>query len=304
MLMREGCITGMIAATLVLSGPAQGQEQPEMPATVDRPMHQESAQQHEEGTAHPERVDPQLPEGAALDEVLDRAASPPPADFPDPVPDDQLYVFTLFEQLEYRIAEDQASDHLGWEAQGWVGGDFNRFWWKSEGEAIFDGPNDGESENDFLYSRLITPFWNVQTGMQYANEWTADDYDERWSWVLALQGLVPYEFELDNSVYVSEDADITFEVEAEYDLWITQRLVLQPRVELGFAAQDISDRELQSGMTDVDLDLRLRYGIKREFAPYLGIRYSTLAGDTRDAARAAGEDVEHLFFLAGVRFGF
>ncbi len=184
-------------------------------------------------------------------------------------------MFTLFEQLEYRFATDDRRDRLGWDAQGWMGGDFNKFWWKNEGEALFDGADEGETETDLLYSRLITPFWNFQLGAQYANEWQPDNYEDRWSGVIALEGLAPYKFELDNSLYISEHGDLTFALEAEYDIRITQRLVLQPRAELSFAFQDIPERELGAGMTDVTLDLRLRYEIKREFAPYIGVRYQT-----------------------------
>jgi copper resistance protein B len=159
-------------------------------------------------------------------------------------------------------------------------------------------------ETDLLYSRLITPFCNFQLGVQYANEWGEGDNEDRWSGVIALQGLAPYKFEFDNSLYISEDGDFSLEVEAEYDLRITQRLVLQPLVAMGFAFQDIPERSLGTGMTSVKLDLRLRYEIKREFAPYLGLRSSFLVGKTDNIAEASGQDTEQLLFLAGVRFAF
>lgn len=248
--------------------------------------------------------DPPLPEGMSLDDVLDYAAKPPPEHFPNPVPDDRIYWFTFIEQLEYRIADDSAPDHVGWEAQGWVGGDFHKFWWKSEGEAVFEGSDEGESENDFLYSRLISPFWSLQGGVQYANEWGDSDYEDRWSAVVALQGLAPYKFELDTSLYLSEDGDLTLAAEGEYDLRITQRLVLQPRAALGMSAQDIPERDLGSGLTDLTLDLRLRYEIRRELAPYLLVRYTTALGETEDIAEAAGVDTEQWYFGAGLRFAF
>jgi copper resistance protein B len=247
---------------------------------------------------------PPLPASMTLDDVLDRAAQPPPQGFPKSIDDARWRAFTLFEQLEYRLDTGDTPDHWGWEAQGWIGGDFNKFWWKSEGEAVFDGPDEGETGNDFLYSRLITSFWNIQVGAQYANEWTTHKYHDRWSGVIALQGLAPYKFELDNSLYVSERGDVTFEVEAEYNIRITQRLVLQPRAELAFAAQDVRERDLGAGLTDAHLDLRLRYEIKREFAPYIGVRCRFLVGETHNIARAAGKDTEQLYFLAGVRFAF
>ncbi len=290
---------------LTFAAPAWAQEESDMPSTTDRPMHGESAAQHDESGARAPEIEPAIPTGMTLEELFNFAESPPPSDFPKPLSDDKLYAFTLFEQLEYRVAtDDKTADHLGWEAQGWIGGDFNKFWWKNEGEAVFDGPDEGETETDLLYSRLITPFWNFQVGVQYANEWHRDDYEDRWSGVVALQGLAPYKLELDNSLYISEDGDVTFAIEAEYDLRITQRLVLQPRAEMGFAFQDIPERSLGAGMTEVKLDLRLRYEIKREFAPYIGIRSQFLVGETDNIAEARGEDSEQLFFLAGFRFAF
>lgn len=295
----------VLAVLLAFATPAWAQEESDMPSTADRPMHGESAAQHDESAPLAPEIEPAIPAGMTLEEVFDFAESPPPGGFPEPVPDDRVYVFTMFEKLEYRVAtDDDTADQLGWEAQGWIGGDFNKFWWKHEGEAVFDGPDEGETETDLLYSRLITPFWDLQVGVQYANEWHRDDYGDRWSGVIALQGLAPYKFEVDNSLYISEDGDVTLAIEAEYDLRITQRLVLQPRAEIGMAFQDVAERSLGAGITDVKLDLRLRYEIKREFAPYIGVRYQSLVGETDNIAEASGEDSEQLFFMAGFRFAF
>ena len=268
--------------------------------TATRPDHVESARERA-GHETPYLETPPLPEGMSLDDVLERAAEPPPDHYPDPVPDDEIQAFALLEQLEYRI-RDEGRDQLGWEGQGWVGGDYDRLWVKTEGESIFEGRDSGESENDFLYSRLVTPFWNVQAGVQYANSWRPGRYRDRWSGALALQGLTPGTVELDLSLYLSEDADFTVEIEGEYNLRITQRLVLQPRAELGFSAQDVPERELESGMTGANLDLRLRYEILRELAPYVGVRGRLLVGDTRDRARA--RDRDEFFFLAGLRVAY
>lgn len=296
----------LIAFAILLAPivPVWAQQASKVPTAADHPSHIESAQQHDQTVPTPAYNKPALPEGLTLDQVFDYAQSPPPVDYPQTVSDDRSYVFTLFDQLEYRVADDDADDHLGWEVQGWIGEDFNKFWWKHEGQAVFDGPDEGETETDLLFSRLITPFWNFQGGAQYANEWNTDDYEDRWSVAIALQGLAPYKFELDNSLYISEDGDVTFAFEAEYSIRITQRLVLQPRAELGFAFQDIPERDLAAGMTDAKLDLRLRYEIKREFAPYIGVRYQSLVGETDNIARATGVDTDHLFFLAGLRFAF
>ncbi|HSL18630.1 MAG TPA: copper resistance protein B [Methylomirabilota bacterium] len=298
---RSLVLVPILVAGLTLTAAAQ--DAPDLPTTADRPGHRESAEQHDEAPP-PEVETPPLPEGMTLDEVLERAASPPPAAWPDPVPDTRPYVFAFVEQLEWRFGADDAPDHLGWEAWGWAGGDINKLWWKHEGEAVFAGSDRGETETDLLYSRLVTPFWSVQAGAQYANEWHGGEYEDRVSAAVALQGLVPYKIELDASGYLSEDGDVTVELEAEYDVRITQRLVVQPRLEAGIAAQDIPERRLASGFTDVALDLRLRYELRRELAPYLGIRYDTLLGDTADLAEAASETTDNLRVLAGLRFAF
>lgn len=294
-------LVALLVIWIAIPGLAEGERG--MPTTGDRPDHRESAQRHEGEPPPPGYDTPALPDGMSLDEVLGRAAEPPPQHFPDPVPDDDLRLFALFEQVEYRLRKD-GRDPLGWEAQGWLGYDYDRFWWKSEGEAVFDGRDAGESENDLLYSRLVTPFWSVQLGAQYANEWESGDYEDRWSGVVALQGLAPGMVELDASLYVSEEADVTAEIEGEYDLRITQRLVLQPRAELGFAAQDVRERALGEGLTDVNLDLRLRYELVRELAPYLGFRYRRLVGETASRADDEGGDPEQIFLVAGVRLAF
>ncbi|MFO7654244.1 MAG: copper resistance protein B [Candidatus Krumholzibacteriia bacterium] len=299
----DGRLLALTVATVLFTGPVLAQDQPETPTTAERPRHQDSARQAD-GDAPAPSMSPLLPDGMTLDEVLDLAAAPPPAHFPDPVPDDQIYRFTLVEQLAYRFGSGESRDHLGWEAQGWLGGDFNRFWWKTEGEAVFEGQDAGETETDLLYARLVTPFWNLQFGVQYANEWRAGDYDDRWSGVVGVQGMAPFLFELDTSLYVSTDADVTLALEVEYDLRLTQRLVLQPRTELGLAAQDIPERELGAGPTDIALDLRLRHEIKREFAPYVGLSYRLLLGETGNIAEAEGRDTSELYYLAGLRFAF
>ena len=240
-------LTLLTLAIAITHAEAQSHDDMSMPSTKDRPAHKASAENAPSGSStlvYPD--DPPLPEGMTLDQTLDAAASPPPDSFPDPVMDSELMAFTLLEQLEYR-ARDDGRDQFGWEGQGWIGYDYDRFVWKSEGEITFDGTDEGETENDFLYSKLFDPFWSIQFGAQYANEYNPDDYEDRWSGVMALQGLAPGMFEVDASFYLSEDADVTAAIEAEYNLRFTQCLILQPRIELGFAAQDVSELRTRRG---------------------------------------------------------
>ena len=300
----RGALLALATFTVLWAGPAILAAREEPPTTAERPDHRESAREHDEEAPPPQEETPPLPEGMTLEGVLERAGSPPPPDYPDPVPDDAPYLFTFFEQLELRLPDDDTRDRLGWEAQGWYGGALHKFWWKNEGETVTEGPSSAETETDLLYSRLVTPFWSLQAGVQLAQEWEEGASEELWSGVVALQGLAPYKFELDQSLYFSEDGDVILEIEGEYDLRITQRWVFQPRAELGFSAQDVPERSLGSGMTDAALDLRSRYEFKRELASYLGVRYRFLVGETEDLAEAAGEDTGQFEVLAGLRFAF
>jgi len=247
-----------------------------------------------------EPVGPDLPQGMTLDEVLDRAAQAPPDDFPDAIDDNAIFAYAVLDQFEYRIP-DQGDRSLGWEGMVWIGYDFNRLWVEHEGALSVEGPEHGETETDLRYSRLVTPFWNAQVGVRYANEWSDDVYDDTWAGVVALQGVVPYMVEVDTSMALSEDGDLWFTGEGEYDLRVTQRLVLQPRVEFSLFAQDIPERQVGAGLGPIDADLRLRYEFTRRFAPYLGLRYHITVGETADLVETAGMESDHLILLGGLR---
>ena len=186
-----------------------------------------------------------------------------------------------------------------WDVAGWTGGDINRFWWKSEAEGDFDGEIEGEVQA--LYSRAISPFWDVQAGVRQD---FGEGEENPTHLVLGLQGLAPYWWEVDAAAFVSSEGDLTARVEAEYDQRITQKLILQPRVEVEASAADIPELGLGSGLTHIEAGLRLRYEIAKEFAPYVGIEWSRELGDTADFTRAAGGEPEHTRFVIGLKAWF
>ena len=285
----------VVAGLLALGLPAaEAAEVVEERAPMDHAQHHTGA----EDAAEP--VGPKLPEGMTLDEVLDRAAQAPPAGFPDAIHDNAIFAYAVLNQFEYRIP-DHGDESLGWEGMAWIGYDYDRLWIEHEGEWSVGGSRHGETETDLRYSRLVAAFWNAQVGVRYANEWADDLYDDTWSAVVALLGVVPYMVEVDTSLALSENGDLWFEGEGEYDLRVTQRLVLQPRLEFSLFAQDIPERLVGAGLGPVDVDLRLRYEFTRRFAPYLGLRYHVTVGETADLVEAAGGESEQCIFLSGLR---
>lgn len=221
----------------------------------------------------------------------------PPKEWAPPVMDRQVFPYLLIDRLEYRSQKGQ--DLRTWDMQGWIGGDYEKLWLKSEGEATVGGRTQ-DASLEALYARLISPFWYLQAGMRYEER----PSPSRTSLALGVQGLAPYWFELDATAYVNQKGKFSARLEAEYDLLLTQRLILQPSVGTMYAGSAEAERGVGQGFNNVELGLRLRYEIRRQFAPYIGVTWSRKLGDTADLARSAGEDTTEKAVVAGLRVWF
>ena len=204
----------------------------------------------------------------------------------------------LIDTLEASFGDGE--EGYSWNAQGWTGGDINRFWWKTEGEGDFGGQLH-EAEVQVLYSRAVAPFWDVQAGV---SQDFRPDGDDTTHLTLGVQGVAPYWFEVSAAAFLSTDGDLTARAEAEYDQRLTQKWILQPALELEMSASDIPELEMGSGLTSVTAGLRLRYEIRKEFAPYVGVEWSRSFGDTADYAKARGDDVEATRLVFGIKAWF
>ena len=204
---------------------------------------------------------------------------------------DQIFTYVQAEQLEYRIANN-GSDTLAWDVRGWAGGDYNRAWFKTQGDDGIDG-----SEVQLRYSRLITPFWDLA-------RYDVEPDPSRAYAVFALHGLAPYLYEVDADMFISEEGDMSARLEVEYQILLTQRLILQPSFELDLAVQEVKELRIGPGLSQVELGLRLRYEIVRELAPYIGFVWERKVGRTADLAKGGGEEFDTSAFVAGVRFWF
>ncbi len=203
----------------------------------------------------------------------------------------------LLDRLEWRNRNGR--DGYAWDAQGWIGGDIDKLWVKTEGEGAF-GEAVESAEVQALWSHAIDPWFDLQAGIRH--DFRPDP--ERTHFVLGVQGLAPYWFEVDAAAFLSNKGDVTARIEAEYDQRITQRLILQPRVEFDLAAQDVPALGIGSGLSTAEAGLRLRYEMGPEFAPYIGVEYERAFGDTASFRRAAGEKAGGWNFLLGLRAWF
>ena len=205
-------------------------------------------------------------------------------------------------QVLFNLAEYQArkgSDGYRWDGEAWVGGDINRLWLKSEGEGGF-GKALESAEVQALYSHALDPYWNLQAGVRYDFK----PNPSRTYATIGIEGLAPYQFEVEGALFLSDKGDVLACAEGYYDQRITNYFVLQPRVEANFAAQDVRETGIGSGLTDLEAGLRLRYEGPREFAPYIGVSWERQFGDTARFSRARGDDTGGFSFVAGVRTWF
>lgn len=203
----------------------------------------------------------------------------------------------IIDRLEANFSDGE--EGYTWNAQGWTGGDINRFWWKTEGEGLFgDGVEDAEVQA--LYSRAFRPFWDVQTGLRQ----TYQPEGDRTDLVVGIQGLAPYWFEVDAAAFLSNKGELTARAEVEYDQRITNRWILQPRAEINLSAEDIPELRIGSGLTSLQIGARLRYEVRKEFAPYVGVEWTRSFGNTADFLEADGRSAEDTRFVVGVRAWF
>jgi copper resistance protein B len=203
-----------------------------------------------------------------------------------------------FSKIMLNLAEYQTGAHGGgyrWDGRAWYGGDVNRLVIRSEGEgAAQDGLDAGEVQA--LYSRAVGRYVDLQGGVR-------QDFAPRARTYLTVgtEALLPYWFDVEGALFVSTKGDILARAEGTHDFRLTRRVVLQPRAELNFAARNAPEMRIGSGLSNAELGLRLRYEIRRELAPYIGVSWDRKVAQTADYVRAAGEDPASTTFVVGLR---
>jgi len=222
--------------------------------------------------------------------------------WPQPTADSANYGYFLADLLEYRESGDPGV--VRWDVFGWYGGDVKRLWIKSEGAQSTSDRVESEQEAQLLYGQLIAPFFDFQAGVRYARRSGPGPDRSRVYGVVGLQGLAPYRFELEPALFLSEDGKVSGRVTATYDVLLTQRLILQPRLEANAALQADRRFGLGDGLNDTEIGARLRYELRRELAPYVGVSWRQAYGETKRLARAEGQATRNLSVVFGLRAWF
>jgi copper resistance protein B len=271
---------------------------PAPPATPPIAAQTKPADEH---AGHVMAAPPQAPSNP-----VPRAAVPPLTDedrkaaFPEVVGhtlhDSGVNYWVLFDQLEGQAAGGAAS--FNWDSKGWVGGDVNRLWLRSEGAANQDGVADAEAH--IFYGRAIARWWDLVAGVR-------QDFrpgrGQTWA-AVGIQGLAPYWFEVEATGYLGDGGRTGARFEVEYELLFTNRLIAQPLIEIELYGQPDPQRGVGAGLSSANVGLRLRYEIRRELAPYLGVTWDRKFGETRDIATTSGKGGSSARVAFGMRAWF
>ena len=207
--------------------------------------------------------------------------------------DAATYAMFRLDRFEYADTDNGAAS--AWSAQAWIGKDFDKLWLRSEGERAHGDTEHADVE--ILWDHAFATYWDTQLGARHD---FGEGADRDWA-AFGVRGLAPYWFEVSATAYAGSSGRSALRVEVDYDLSLTQRWILQPRIEINAYGKDDPAARLGSGLSDAELGVRLRYEIRREFAPYIGVEWSRRFGRTADFERAEGLDVNDMRLVAGLR---
>lgn len=206
--------------------------------------------------------------------------------------------FAMAELLEYVPAGTGA---IRADGLAWIGGDFNRLYLRLDATQPFRG-SENDTEVDVTYGRLVTPFWSALVGGRVeVRGLGSSERSTRTLLALGFQGIAPYWFEMEPTLYVSSKGQVSGRLASSVDLYFTQKLILQPRVESHFAVQAVRELRIGSGLNDIELGARMRYEFRRGLAPYVGLIWFRRTGETAGMARAVGEEVKQAGLVVGMR---
>lgn len=224
---------------------------------------------------------------------------PPGKDWPSPVEDEMKHTFIRANVLEFRPSRKDSD--FRWDVEGWRGGDFNRFWFKSEGERNTALKASYDIDLQLLYGRFVKKYYDFQVGLRVETQSFRGANVTRPQFVIGLEGLVPYRYEFESALFISHQGHVSGRASFTRDYLLTQRWILQGRIETNIAAQRVERFTTGRGLNNIEAGLRLRYEVQRKFGPYIGISYDQSFFGTANFVRQDGGDPRQLRFVAGVR---
>lgn len=228
--------------------------------------------------------------------------APKPA-WSSPVNDQEHRLFTLVDVLEYRprTGGNGSNSDYRWDIEGWYGGDYNRLWFKSEGQRDTAFKADYDVDFQLLYGRFLWKHYDLQVGARMETQLFRGGNVTRGMGVIGLQGIVPYNYEFESAIFIDQSGAVSARLSYTKDFLLTQRVVLQGRFQTNLAIQQVEEFTTGSGLNNLEFGARLRYEIRRELAPYIGLSFDRSFGETATLVRQQGGDPSQIRFVVGVR---
>jgi copper resistance protein B len=244
--------------------------------------------------------------GPSMGQAQTQSSEDPQRDWPPPVNDQENRLFTLVDVLDYRLKEGGTGDEndYRWDIEGWYGGDYNRLWFKSEGQRDSAFKADYDVDFQLLYGRFIQQYYDFQVGGRVETQSFRGGNVTRGLAVIGIEGLVPYSYGIEPVLFIDQNGAVSTRLAVTKDLLLTQRLILQARFETNAAIQRVEKFTTGSGLNNLEFGFRLRYEIRREFAPYVGISLDKSFGETATLVRQQGGDPSQIRFVVGLRAWF
>lgn len=241
--------------------------------------------------------EPAATPAAAAEQQSPVAPEYPRPDWPMPVHDTRPHTFALADVFDFTPA---GNGEASWDIEGWRGGDFNRIWFKSEGDHSLREA-DRNIDLQVMYGRFMKKFYDFQIGGGVQTVAVQGRSAVRGQAVVGVEGFVPYKFDLETLLFISHQGDVAGRVTFLREYLMTQRLILQPRVETNLAAQRVEEFLVGSGLNNIEFGVRLRYEIRRELGPYVGVAFNKSFFGTADLLRAVEKDPADVRLVFGLR---
>ena len=244
--------------------------------------------------------------GLATEQDRVQPSVDPHPDWPSPVNDRDNRLFTLVDVLEYRpsTSRRESTSDYRWDIEGWYGGDYNRLWFKSEGQRDTAFKADYDVDFQLLYGRFLRKYYDIQVGGRVETQSFRGANVTRGQTVIGIEGVVPYNYDFEAALFIDLDGKVSGRLSLTKDFLLTQRLILQGRFETNAAAQRVERFTTGSGLNNLEFGIRLRYEIRREFAPYIGFSLDRSFGETATLVRQEGGDPRQIRFVTGLRMWF
>jgi copper resistance protein B len=198
-----------------------------------------------------------------------------------------------FDQAEWRALSQP--NGLAWQGEGWYGGDYDKAWMRTEGAPEPHGAEGARAE--LFWDHALFRWWNAELG---ARQDAGAGPGRTWA-ALGVRGIAPQGVDVEATVYAGSAARTAARLKLDYELLFTQRLILQPEVEMNLYGRADPARTIGAGLADLEVGLRLRYEVRREFGPYAGVVWTRHYGTTAGYWSAAGSDPNEVTLAVGVR---